>query len=159
MLQTCTSNPSAKRIKCRKCHLDFSSFSFMAIHLMRKHDDPQGKDTLILDTTASAQTPLLSSPTPHGPRLITQSELKDTMSVLGLPKNNYSGHSFRRGGASWALQAGRPGEVIQILGDWKSDTYKEYLHLNTQTKFHFMSLFCNKLPVISSSTTTPTPTP
>lgn len=39
---------------------------------------------------------------------------------------SYTGHSFRRGGATWAFGIGIPGEVIQVLGDWKSDCYKRY---------------------------------
>ena len=40
---------------------------------------------------------------------------------LGLPDKDYAGQSFRRGGASYAFQAGIPIELIKILGDWKSD--------------------------------------
>ena len=39
----------------------------------------------------------------------------------------FTGHSFHRGGASWAFQSGIPGELIQVCGDWVSDAYKRYL--------------------------------
>ena len=58
----------------------------------------------------------------------------------------YSGHSFRRGGASWAFQAGVPGEMIQVLGDWASDAYKRYLEFNMQNKLELHSLFSLRLP-------------
>ena len=58
----------------------------------------------------------------------------------------YSGHSFRRGGASWAFQAGVPGEMIQIMGDWASDAYKRYLEFNIQNKLELHSLFSLRLP-------------
>ena len=39
---------------------------------------------------------------------------------------NLSGHSFRRGGACWALSQNIPGEIIKIMGDWKSTAYMSY---------------------------------
>ncbi len=54
-------------------------------------------------------------------------QLRDALSALGLPAQAYSGHSFRRGGASWAFQAGVPGELVKLLGDWRSDAYLRYL--------------------------------
>jgi hypothetical protein len=38
-----------------------------------------------------------------------------------------SSHSFRRGGATWALSSGIPGEIVKALGDWKSQCYLLYL--------------------------------
>lgn len=55
--------------------------------------------------------------------------LKDTLSRIGVNPTEYAGHSFRRGGATWALTNGLPGELIQILGDWKSDAYKQYFDI------------------------------
>ena len=46
----------------------------------------------------------------------------------------FRGHSFRRGGTSWAFSAGLPGEFIQIFGDWRSDAYKCYLDLSMALK-------------------------
>ena len=47
--------------------------------------------------------------------------------------NSYTGHSFRRGGATWAFGAGLPGEVIQVIGDWHSDCYKRYFEFSLDT--------------------------
>ena len=58
----------------------------------------------------------------------------------------YSGHSFRRGGASWAFQAGVPGELIQVMGDWSSDAYKTYLEFDMRSKHSLHSLFSKNLP-------------
>ena len=58
----------------------------------------------------------------------------------------YSGHSFRRGGASWAFQAGVPGEMIQVMGDWAWDAYRRYLEFNMQNKLELHSLFSLRLP-------------
>ena len=40
---------------------------------------------------------------------------------------DFSSHSFRRGGATWALMSGIPEAVIKLLGDWSSDCYLRYL--------------------------------
>ena len=50
----------------------------------------------------------------------------------GIDPVGYSGHSFRRGGASCAFQAGVPGELIQLHGDWRSDAYLKYLAVPMQ---------------------------
>ena len=42
-------------------------------------------------------------------------------------EGNLSGRSFRRGGACWALSQNIPGEIIEIMGDWKSTVYTSYL--------------------------------
>ena len=47
---------------------------------------------------------------------------------------SFRGHSFRRGGASWAFNNGVPGELIQVMGDWKSDAYKVYLEFSLSSK-------------------------
>lgn len=46
----------------------------------------------------------------------------------------FRGHSFRRGGTSWAFSAGLPGELIQVFGDWRSDAYKSYLDISMALK-------------------------
>ena len=48
--------------------------------------------------------------------------------------SRFRGHSFRRGGATWAFRAGVPGELIQIYGDWASDAYKCYLEFLEDAK-------------------------
>jgi integrase len=45
----------------------------------------------------------------------------------------YTGHSFRRGGATYAFRIGISGEVIQLMGDWKSDAYKRYIEFDFDT--------------------------
>lgn len=57
--------------------------------------------------------------------------------ILGKIHRNptiFSSHSFRRGGATWAFQSSVPGELIQLLGDWKSEAYKQYLNYSDNDK-------------------------
>ena len=56
-----------------------------------------------------------------------QTFLKGLIASIGLNPSDYSSHSFRRGGATWAFKCGVPSELIQLQGDWKSDAYKLYL--------------------------------
>ena len=65
--------------------------------------------------------------------------------------SNFTGHSFRRGGASWAFQAGVPGELIQVCGDWASDAYKTYLEFSMDNKINLAAMFSRGLPQLSVS--------
>ena len=103
---------------------------------------------LRVKSSLDPNTPLFSLGTANS--LLTQpvfvSRLREVLQRCGLDETNYSGHSFRRGGASWAFEAGLPGEMIQQLGDWKSAAYLVYLEINLQTKFHWIQQFACKLP-------------
>ena len=48
------------------------------------------------------------------------------LSTLGASPASYSGHSFRRGGASFALECGLPIELIEAQVDWVSNAYELY---------------------------------
>lgn len=53
--------------------------------------------------------------------------LKACIARAGLDPTLYAGQSFRRGGATFALEAGVPDTVIRAMGDWKSDVWKDYV--------------------------------
>jgi len=66
----------------------------------------------------------------------------------GISPSLYSGHSFRRGGASFAFACGIPSDLIKIQGDWSSDAYLRYLTspLSSREKLvHSLSLNIQKL--------------
>ena len=52
---------------------------------------------------------------------------KHRIKLCGLNPANYSSHSFRRDSATWALQCGVPGEIVQHMGEWKSAAYLAYV--------------------------------
>ncbi len=56
-------------------------------------------------------------------------KLKDTIRLLGLDPLQFSGHSFRRGGATSMAAAGVPDYIIKHVGRWKSDVYQIYTHV------------------------------
>ena len=80
---------------------------------------------------APASSPAFVIPTAIGLRSLSYSSftkhLKDLLRLAGFSPNNYSGHSFRRGGATYASSLGISHELIQLQGDWASTAYLEYL--------------------------------
>ena len=68
------------------------------------------------------------------------SYLKEKLALFVKDTSNFSGHSFRRGGATFAFQAGIPSDLIQLYGDWRSDAYKNYIHCNLDQKLQVAHL-------------------
>ena len=60
--------------------------------------------------------------------------LRRVLEACGLPADQISGHSFRRGGASFAFAAGVPARIIKLHGDWKSSAYERYIHVPMDNK-------------------------
>jgi hypothetical protein len=87
---------------------------------------------------APPSSPAFVYPSSHSLVSVTHhsftSHLRHLLSQSGFSPQGYSGHSFRRGGATWAFRIGVPGELIQLHGDWRSDAYKVYLEVDFSTK-------------------------
>jgi len=62
------------------------------------------------------------------------SSLKALIARAGLDPALYAGQSFRRGGATFALNAGVPETVIRAMGDWKSDVWRDYVSATAQLR-------------------------
>lgn len=60
------------------------------------------------------------------------SHLRQCLDRLGFESKRYSGHSFRRGGATFALESGVSPDLVQTQGDWRSDAYKLYIDPSLQ---------------------------
>ena len=56
--------------------------------------------------------------------------LKLLLRMIGLDPETWTGHSFRRGGASLLYRLGLDPVTIQACGDWKTDTFLNYLEVN-----------------------------
>ena len=99
---------------------------------------------------ASSSSPAFVVPTKIGLRSLTfnsyVSALRKLLSQAGFEPSLYSGHSFRRGGASWAFHSGVPGELIQLHGDWQSDAYLLYLSHSLQSKCSVSCAMAQALP-------------
>ena len=61
--------------------------------------------------------------------------LQECLQGLPIDSSRISGHSFRRGGASWMYQVGVPTETIRALGDWKSSAYLQYITVSPNKIF------------------------
>ena len=57
------------------------------------------------------------------------SALTTILADIGLPVQDFNTHSFRIGAATSAKQANISDTNIQMLGRWRSDTYKRYIHM------------------------------
>ena len=71
--------------------------------------------------------------------------LKATLSSCGLDPALYSGHSFRRGGASFMYQVG--GSILQIMssGSWSSTCFTRYLFLTEEERMEAQLLMSNTI--------------
>ena len=62
----------------------------------------------------------------------------------------YSLHSLRRGGATFAQQCNINGNMIQLLGDWASDAWKRYCDVSMDQRFDSMQSFVDGLNKITA---------
>ena len=74
-----------------------------------------------------------------GPGHVTYSkfttQLKMLLSKAGYSPNHYSGHSFRRGGATFLHSCGGTALMVQASGDWTSNCFTRYLFLSTAERW------------------------
>lgn len=68
---------------------------------------------------------ILSNGQPLTRQLVTD-RLRAILKSAGVT-GNYSSHSFRIGAATMAAKRGIPDHLIQVLGRWQSDAYKQYI--------------------------------
>lgn len=54
-------------------------------------------------------------------------QLKHCIKLCGLDVQMYSGHSFRRGGCTFAFALGLSPVLIKLRGDWRSNAYERYV--------------------------------
>ena len=82
---------------------------------------------------------------PLSPAAFT-TKLRALLPVCGVCPDHFATHSFRRGGASWALQCGLPPDVVRMLGDWKSDSYLKYIDLTMDSRLSYVKTLSECLP-------------
>lgn len=61
-------------------------------------------------------------------------KLRSLLGLAGFNPKEYSSHSFRRGSATFAFAAGVPPSLIQLQGDWVSDSYLRYLEFKVRQR-------------------------
>jgi integrase len=70
-------------------------------------------------------------------------ELKRLLNLAGLKADSYSGHSFRRGGATYLYRLGADPVLIQASGDWATDCYTRYVFLTLDQRYHAQLMMTN----------------
>ena len=68
---------------------------------------------------------------------------------------DYSGHSFRRGGATAARAAGLPDHAIRALGRWSSDAVLIYATINHSQLLSYGQQITSASPTLVADTTFP----
>ena len=71
------------------------------------------------------------------------SRLKSLLKKAGVDAALYSGHSFRRGAATFLHQCGGTALMIQASGDWSSQCFTRYLYMSESERLHSQNLMTN----------------
>lgn len=69
--------------------------------------------------------------------------LKLWVAAVGENPKEFSTHSMRVGGATFAFDSDIPGQTIQILGGWASQAYLRYLQLSLDKRVDSMLILAN----------------
>ena len=78
------------------------------------------------------------------------SKLKILLKKAGFDPSLYSGHSFRRGGATFLHQCGGTALMIQASGDWSSQCFTRYLYLTEADRLHSQTLMAQAISAFGS---------
>ena len=81
-------------------------------------------------------------PMTHG---VFVGEMKKLIGKIGLNPRDYSGHSFRRGGATVAFNLGVDHLLIKLQGDWVSDAYQRYEQITRQRRLELPKRLAERL--------------
>ena len=71
--------------------------------------------------------------------------LKTLLSSAGVDPAKYSGHSFRRGGATYLHSLGATPLEIQASGDWQTMVFTRYLHLSLEDRWRSQQLLADAI--------------
>ena len=71
--------------------------------------------------------------------------LKTLLSRAGYRADQFSGHSFRRGGASFLHACGGSALQVQSAGDWASGCFTRYLYLTTEARLEAQLLMSRNI--------------
>ena len=105
--------------------------------------------------------PLFSTSAGTFSRGYVTKKLQEGIRILGYG-GNYSGHSFRRGAATSARLAGLSDQEIQLLGRWKSNSYRLYIDtppdwIHNASSRHQRTQTLPSYPPLSGTTSSPPP--
>ena len=73
--------------------------------------------------------------------------LNNCASAANLSTSDYSWHSFRRGSAVFAFELGLADSAVQLLGDWSSSAFKNYLEFAFKRKIKVSESIANSFDI------------
>ena len=73
------------------------------------------------------------------------SRLKQILTKSGYNASLYSGHRFRRGGATFLHSCGGTAIMVQACGDWSSQCFTRYLHLSFAERLKSLVLIASHI--------------
>ena len=76
---------------------------------------------------------------------IFTTKLKSLLSKAGLSPDQYSGHSLRRGGATFLYSCGASILQIQACRDWQSNVFTRYLFISLEQRLLSQQLMSSKI--------------
>lgn len=144
--------------------------TMVQIHLKKSKCDQFGKGAdIVIGRTGSNHCPVrailqyvtIRKDQPQSPFFLKSSRLpvtkswftrqiREVLSEMGLPQDQYAGHSFRIGAATTAALAGIPDSSIQTLGRWHSADYLQYIRSPKEQ----LATFAPLMPVSGTPPTT-----
>ncbi len=71
--------------------------------------------------------------------------LRHFLQLAGHSPRKYSGHSFRKGGATFAATCSVPDHMIKFHGDWRSAAFERYITLPLSTRTSVTRAMAQKL--------------
>eukprot|EP00854_Cymbomonas_tetramitiformis_P034407 gene34407-biopygen28872 len=80
-------------------------------------------------------------------------EVKKLIQRIGLDPRGYSGHSFRRGGATVAFNLGVNHLLIKLQGDWVSNAYQRYEQLSRTRRLEMPKRLADREKELEKSVT------
>ena len=76
--------------------------------------------------------------------------LRKWLRMIKEQDTKYSLHSLRRGGATFAFQSNMEKDMIKLLGDWASETYRRYCDVSMDKRFDSMKEFVTALNKVTT---------
>ena len=72
-------------------------------------------------------------------------KIKSLLSLSGFSPERYSGHSLRRGGATFLHACGASALQIQACGDWQSAVFTRYLYISLEQRFQSQQMMAAQI--------------
>ena len=79
-------------------------------------------------------------------------EIRKVIATMGLPQEQFAGHSFRIGAATSAALAGVEDSTIQLLGRWHSAAFLRYIRTPASHLAELSSILANAGPTATTRT-------